>query len=170
MATTYELIASTTVGSGGSASVTFSSISSSYTDLKIVYSCRSSVVYNEVHFQFNSSSSSYSGKILSGNVSSASSFNGGSSEIQGSMSVPSGYTSNTFANGEIYIPNYTSSNNKSVSMDSVQENNSSSATMQLAAGLWSNSSAISSIRFFPATDTGTLVQYSTFYLYGIKNS
>lgn len=173
MAATFTLIDSYTVGAGGASSVTLGSggtIPQTYTDLKVVYSCRNSNIYNEVHFRFNGSNANYSAKILSGNGSTASSFNGSSTEMQGAMSIPSGNTASTFANGEIYISNYTSSNNKSVSIDSVQENNGTTAIAQLTAGLWSNTNAINSIAFFPATETGTLVQYSTFYLYGIKNS
>ena len=170
MSANYILLETITVGEAGASSVTFNNIpQSGYTDLKIAYSVRSSIIYNEVHFRFNGISSGYAGKILSGNGSSASSFGGGSTEMQGALSCPSTTTSSTFANGEIYIPNYTSSNVKSVSADSVQESNATTSLAQLMAGSWSytGNPAITSITFFPATQTGTLVQYSTFSLYGL---
>ena len=173
MANTYVLIESTTVGSGGVSSVTLGSggtIPQTYTDLKVLYSVRHSVVYNELHFRFNGSSSSYSAIILNGNGSSSRSYTEGTTEIHGGLSTPTGYTASTFASGEIYIPNYTTSAYKSVSIDSVQQNNSSTLNLQLVAALWSNTPAITSINFFPATETGTISQYSTFCLYGIKNS
>lgn len=80
---------------------------------------------------------------------------------------------NTFSNTEIYIPNYTSSNYKSVSSDSVQEaNDTTNNNMWLLAGLWSNTGAITQIDI-GADDTSSsynFLQYSTFTLYGIKNS
>jgi hypothetical protein len=42
MANTFELITSSTVGSGGAASITFTAIPQTYTDLKILYSTRNS--------------------------------------------------------------------------------------------------------------------------------
>jgi len=78
----------------------------------------------------------------------------------------SGYTASTFASGEMYIPNYAGSNSKSFSADSVQETNASLAYSYLMAGLWSNSSAITSIALTPFT--GNFAQYSTATLYGIK--
>ncbi len=75
-------------------------------------------------------------------------------------------TSNTFANAELYIPNYTSSNYKSASTDSVTENNATSALAIMTAGLWSNTAAITSITLTPDSATN-FVQYSTFSLYGL---
>ena len=40
MLNTYELIASTTVGSGGTSSINFNPIPSTYTDLKLICSIR----------------------------------------------------------------------------------------------------------------------------------
>jgi len=75
-------------------------------------------------------------------------------------------TASTFGNGEYYIPNYTSSNYKSVSADAVSENNNTTAYARLTAGLWSNTAAITSIRLTP--DTGTAwVTNSTATLYGV---
>jgi hypothetical protein len=77
-----------------------------------------------------------------------------------------GATSNTFGNTEFYISNYTSSNYKSISNDSVGETNASSGSilMGLSAGLWTNTSAITSIGLY--TD-GNFLQYSEFTLYGV---
>jgi hypothetical protein len=167
MANTYKLIASSTVGSGGTASVTFSSIPSTYTDLQIVLSPRNNNndFYDNLNIAFNGSSSSLSGKGLQGNGSSASSFS-----VTNYLGETNGATStaNTFSNISIYIPNYTSSNYKSYSVDNTQENNSSTSLMGLYAGLWSNTAAITSITL--SGPYSSYVQYSNFYLYGIKNS
>lgn len=170
MAATYVLIASNTVGAGGAASVTFSSISSAYTDLKVVFSARSNAIVssagNYLALILNSSSSSFTAKWLYGTGSAA----GSVSRTDGYdfYIEPSDYTANTFGNGEFYIPNYAGSTNKSFSGDSTNENNATAADSVLTAGLWSNTAAITSIGLAPYT--GSFVQYSTFYLYGIKNS
>jgi TRAP-type mannitol/chloroaromatic compound transport system substrate-binding protein len=169
MATTYTLINSTTVGSGGASSVTFSSIPATYTDLVVKWSVRSTFGSAEsaaLYMLLNASSSNFTFKRLRGNGSTADSYGESSSTLYGTTDAGTA-TSNTFSNGELYIPNYTSSNYKSYSVDSVTENNASTAIAVFFAGLWSNTSAITSIGF--STDNN-LGQYSTFYLYGINNS
>ena len=165
---TMTLIASNTVGSGGVASVTFSSIPSTYTDLLIKISARDLYpdVTPDILVTFNSSGSGYSNIWLQGNGSSASSssYSGAFIDI---LSDGSTATTNTFSNIEMYIPNYTGSNYKSVSVNDVLENNATASYMRLLAGLWSNTAAITSISFAAAT---SFAQYSTFNLYGIKNS
>ena len=171
MANTFELIASSTVGAGGASSIDFTSIVGTYTDLAIKYSLRSSSTtddYLGVKLSFNSSTTSFTIRQLYGTGSTAGSGNY-------STNNPSGYmqagltTASTFASGDIYIPNYAGSTNKSFSTDSVAENNAATANfLSLLAGLWSNTAAITSISLTPAT--GNFVQYSTAVLYGIKNS
>jgi hypothetical protein len=120
---------------------------------------------------FNGSSSGYSNRGLGGNGSSAFSFvNAGSASIEDNATLTdNSATANTFGNGEIYIPNYTGSNNKSVLSDGVGENNGTTSYQFITAGLWSNSAAITSIVLTPLVGT-LFLQYSTATLYGIKNS
>jgi hypothetical protein len=172
---TMMLISSNTVGSGGAASVTFSSIPATYTDLVVKISSRqtNAQIYGVLNFQFNSSGgTAYSYKLLQGDGSAATSTGQtGVDSIYGVYSdVGANATANTFSNIEMYIPNYTSSNYKSVSLDQVAENNSSTANTILNAGLWANTSAITSIVMATGGSGANFVQYSTFYLYGIKNS
>ena len=168
MANTYTLINSSTVGVGGAASITFSSIPATYMDLLIKTSLRGSrsAINEGVNVSFNGSTSSFTYRALQGNGSAASSFN----STAGYYTDTDGDTAaaNTFGNGEIYIPNYAGSNNKSYSADSVAETNNTTIYMQLVAGLWSNTAAITSISF--ACTVGSFKEYSTAYLYGIKNS
>lgn len=168
MATTYIAIATTTVGVSGAATITFSSIPQIYTDLLVKISTRSSSIDSSSGYYydvtFNGTSSNRSGRYLQGN---------GTNIVSGSytlwgVNASSDFTSNTFSNGELYIPNYTSSNNKSSMLDTVQENNATLSRLVFSAGLWSDSSAITSITFTAAS--GNFVQYSTATLYGIKNS
>jgi hypothetical protein len=170
MANTYTLIASNTVGATSVASVTFSSIPSSYTDLLIKLSTRGdrSATNAEYFVKFNTSSANFTYKLLQGNGAAAAS-SSGSTGLAG-VSDAATNTASTFANSEMYIPNYAGSTNKSFSIDSVTENNTTTPIyMYMIAGLWSNSAAISTIELYPESATNW-VQYSTFYLYGIKNS
>lgn len=162
---TYTEIASVTVGSGGAASMSFSSIPSTYTDLKIVVSARNSGADNTAALSFNGSTSNFSSKVLYGSGSSAASLSDTTSTVY-SMEVSSSYTSSTFSNAEIYIPNYAGSTYKSFSLDSTTENNATVSYAILQAGLWSQTAAITSIGI--ACNSGNFVQYSTAYLYGIK--
>ena len=167
MANTYIFIASNTVGSGGTASVTFSSIPSTYTDLLVKASARNSAV-RYMRLQVNSVTSGYTGKLLRGNGSAVASFDETSFFTDGIVGDAIGTGASLFNNQEFYIPNYRSSTVKSVTGDGVQEDNVTGAYQMLTAGLSSDTAAITSITISP--DTGTLQQYSSFYLYGIKNS
>jgi hypothetical protein len=169
MANTYTLIASSTVGSGGASSIDFTSIPGTYTDLLLAYSLRTTYAADAgtAFVSFNSSTTSFTGKALYGDGSAAFSYNSGrhSGTIPGATS-----TANTFSNTFLYIPNYTSSNNKSFSVDSVMENNATYSIQEFNGNLWSNSAAITSITLIVTGSPGVIAQYSTAYLYGIKNS
>ena len=169
MPTTFTLIASSTVGSGGAASIDFTSIPSTYTDLVLKCSVRNSVSSSkELWLNFNSSTANGSARVLSGNGSTASSYTATRIEGIGYTNGPA-TTSNTFTSVDFYIPNYAGSNNKSVSADAVNENNATLGYNELTASLWSNTAAITSISVVLAV-AETFAQYSTAYLYGIKNS
>jgi hypothetical protein len=173
MATTYTLISSVTVGSGGAANITFSSIPNTYTDLLIKVSSRSAVAgaLGYINVRFNSDTgNNYSYKAVGGTGSIT--FNNNGSGVSSIFTVTDSglYTSNTFGNAEIYIPNYASANYKSVSIDAVIENNGTDSYTHLVAGLWSSTSAITSIQLADLLNAANLVQYSTAYLYGISNA
>ena len=176
MANTYTLIEAQTLGSSA-ASVTFSAIPATYTDLLVKTSIRTSEPtygYDNVYISFNGvpSGTAYSGKVLADYVTGVLSQSQTATSSFNYLYTESGAaTANTFNNGEMYIPNAFSANYKSISADSVTESNSASAytsTRGIGAGLWSSTSAITSIVFTSAT--GSFVQYSSFYLYGISNS
>jgi hypothetical protein len=171
MANTYTAIATVTVGSGGAANIEFTSIPATYTDLLAVFSVRTDAanVKRAFELRVNSGTSNQSSKTLYGDGSSASSSDYGSA-IYNNHTIPgANATSSTFSNISVYIPNYASSNNKSISIDGVGENNATEAGTAFSAGLYANSSAVTSILVLPES-TGSFVQYSTATLYGIKNS
>ena len=164
MADTFVKIATVTVGAGGAANITFNSIPQTYTDLLVKVSARADALQVTLVAEFNANTTGYTSRYVYGDGSTAASGSASAAYFGGVN--PSTYTANTFGNTEIYIPNYTSSNNKSLSSDSVIENNATAATAALWAGLWSNSSAITSIKL-SLLSSANFVQYSTATLYGI---
>ena len=153
------------------ASVTFSNIpQTGYTDLKIVSSYRTNraQIFDQLRLTFNGSSTAvYSFRGLTGDGALATSES--SASVASIKVAPGGgnsATSNTFTNDEIYIPNYLSSNNKSLSSEGVGENNATTAYASMFAGLWANTAAINSVTLTPE-GAGTFLQYSTFSLYGL---
>ena len=169
MANTYTLITSSTVGSGGTAYIEFTSIVATYTDLVLKVSARGSGADNSILINFNSDTgANYSARYIYGDGSAAASTTSSANLLTTSIN-PSTYTSNSFANAELYIPNYAGSNYKSSSHDGVQETNATLAYMALTANLWTNSAAITSIKLSLGGGQ-SFAQYSTAYLYGIKNS
>jgi hypothetical protein len=166
---TYIKIASNTVGSGGVASVTFSSIPATYTDLVIKASTRSTGAFADFKMQFNGDTgSNYPWRSVRGNGASIDNSTNTTTSLVIGESSSTGTTANTFGNQEIYIPNYRSAAYKSGSVDSVSENNATTAYATFTAQLWNSTSAIISITLF--SGTGNVAEYSTFTLYGISNA
>jgi len=172
MAVTYKLIQTITVGSGGAANIEFTSIPQTYTDLKIVLSGRTNATDGSAgqwaYVNFNGATTSNSTRVLYGAGTSSGSTTASSPTPYAAYVNPSNFTSSVFSNTEVYIPNYTSANNKSYSVDSVTETNASVAYSNLTAGLWSSTAAIISIQLTPAG--GSFVEYSSASLYGILKS
>lgn len=167
MANTFELIASSTVGSGGAASIVFSSIPNTYTDLVLKVSSRQTNASIGLKMDFNNTSG-FAGRVLEGSGSSASSYSMTTQYLAG-YNNSSGYTASTFGSTDIYIPNYLSTTNKSVSADSVTETNASTAYSALFADLYTTTTAITTITL-TVDNGGNFAQYSTAYLYGVKNA
>jgi len=171
MPTTFTKIASVTIGSGGAASMDFTSIPSTYTDLVIKASVRDSSAGTTpaLKIVFNSDTgSNYTYRLLYGDGSTPASLSGTLAFTYNGAVTTTIQTSNTFASNEIYIPNYRSSANKSTSVDAVQENNGTAAIAGLVANLWNNTNAITSITLSSAGSN--FVQYSTATLYGVSKS
>ena len=169
MATTYEAIATVTVGSGGAADITFSSIPGTYTDLCLLVSGRSAGVSQSIQINFNgdNTDANYSQKRIQANGSTV--VSAGTYGKAAGVAGENNMTASTFGNTSIYIPNYTSSAAKSYSGDAVNENNSTTAYIEPTAGLYTGTSAITSIKLF-IDSSNNFAQYSTATLYGIKNS
>ena len=165
MTANYVLLEKITVGAAGASSVTFSGIpQTGYTDLKLVLSGRSTnaAITDNIVINLNGSATGFTSRCIYGSGAGAASISGttSSGDVVGATA-----TASVFGNCELYLPNYLSANYKSFSVDSVTENNATSAYAELWAHLWSNTAAINSITV--SLLSGTFVQYSTFYLYGV---
>jgi hypothetical protein len=170
MATTYTLISSVTVGSGGAATMSFTSIPNTYTDLLIKMSGRSDAGSFPTYLRLNSDSgNNYTWVNLYGfsGVAYSDTSGGNINYAWGGYTNASSLTASTFSNSEIYIPNYAGSNKKSASADGVMETNAANGvSLGIGANLWNNTAAVTTITLLPST--GNFVQYSTAYLYGIS--
>lgn len=171
MATTYKLIGSTTLTTT-TASVTFSSIPQTYTDLLLKISPRTTnTSFGEtIRIRPNNLTTNGSARILRGFGTGSSSYTY-SNVLATNNSLGNTATASIFASIDVYIPNYTSSNYKSFSSDAVSENNATDGRQDIIASLWSDTAAITSLVI--DNDAGSPFSFtanSTFYLYGIKNS
>ena len=167
-----ELIETVPVGVGGEASITFSAIPDTYTDLVLKLSARSSNSGGgvDISIKFNGNSANYSSRHLYGTGSSAQSGTTayGTDEGYSLYWNSSSSTTSTFCNTEIYIPNYASSVAKSYSVDSVSENNATLAFEGILAGLWNDTTAITSVTIDSSSGGGfDFAEFSSASLYGI---
>lgn len=174
MAATYKLIETKTVSTSTTASIEFTSIPQTYTDLVLGVSCRTDqgATISNMLFQFNSDTgSNYYSKVFWGNGSSVTADYAEPAAYfyAGPMMSGSVSTASLFGNASVYIPNYTGSTNKAALIEGVTEDNSTTRYTALATGRWTGTSAITSIKIFSG-GSANLVQNSSISLYGIKNS
>ena len=161
---TMKLIETKTLGAAA-ASIEFTSIPQTYTDLVVLVSCRTTTasVGGLLDLTFNSQTSNRSSRNLLGDGASTSSAT--STAMRGGRFNGATSTSNTFSNSYLYIPNYAGASAKTSSVDGVIENNATDTRMDIVANLWNDTSAITSIKF--TEPGGDLVAGSTISLYGI---
>ena len=172
----YTSISTATVTSGGTASITFSSIPSTYTHLQIRLIARSSraSTFDSIDANFNgdSSNANYAQHQITGNGSTAAAY-GYPTGTSGILGVPAIYTSaasqssGIFGVGVLDILDYANTNKYKTarSLSGIDANGSGNATLN--SGLWLNTSAITSITLVSETSS-LFAQYSTFALYGVK--
>jgi hypothetical protein len=171
MATTYTLINSNVLSSS-QASVTFSSIPATYTDLVLRISAQADSATNSfsnITITFNGTSTTNLGSTrLTGNGATVASNQGTNQGIIMPNVLPkTGVTGSPWCNAEVYIPSYTVAQNKPLSTYGVSEGNQTTAWIAATAGLFSDTTAISSIVLTGSTD---FITGSSFYLYGISSN
>jgi len=161
MAQTYTPIASQTLGSSA-ASVTFSSIPSTYTDLVLVVTPIYVTSGSDVDIQFNNDTgTNYSRTQLGGNGSSAVSVRESSASkfrLTYSANVTTTYAYNA-------IVNFMNYSNTSTYKTALSRGNNASNGVEAEVGLWSSTAAITTIK---VASSGTFNTGSTFTLFGIK--
>jgi hypothetical protein len=172
VANTFVKIQTVTVGVAGAATIDFTSIPQSFTDLKIVLSARSTTTgtdgnpWTDINCTFNSLNTNFSFRVIYGTGTTTAS--GSATGGWFGWGNDTNSTASVFNNNEIYIPNYTSANHKSFSVDTTIENNGSASILGLSTNLWANTAAITAVSL--AYVSGSFAQYSTATLYGIKSS
>jgi len=162
------LVETVTVGSGGAASIEFTGIPQDGKDLQVLVSARNTSTSTIFRFTLNNdTASNYTPLFLRGNGSTA------SSSVFAPLNNPfaleqtiDSYTANTFANGNLYVSNYASSVSKSISGDSVSENNATAAFQLLNTTQYSGTSPITSMQLFQTS--GLFAEHSTASLYSIS--
>jgi hypothetical protein len=154
MPATYEPIATVTL-TGTVSTTTFTSIPSSYTDLRLVFTGTSSS--QALSIQFNSDTgTNYSRTGVTGDGAAASSFRNTSINR---IIIASLNTTPLFVSTDIF--SYTGSTNKTVLTDEARDQNGSGNVVR-SAGLWRDTSAITSITLFGFSGnniTGTATLY-----------
>ena len=162
MAKTYEPIATTTLGSAA-ASITFSSIPATYTDLRLVVMCKptgSSTAY----VQFNSDTgSNYSRVILRGNGTSAAS-NQNANQSNGVGIQTSSATGTNPVLWTLDVFSYAGSTYKTT-LASASNDQNGSGNLELTVSLWRNTAAITSLKLQTTIDDYDAGTTAT--LYGI---
>ena len=174
MPSTYTLISSNVLSSSA-ASVTFSAIPATFTDLVLRASTRldGGAIEGLLSIELNGATLNISDTTLTAQYSSGATSYRDSAASSGypGWSNDGGSTSNTFASVEIYLPNYASSTqNKQMSSATAVENNATQARGTYGALLVGSNTAITSIRIGRLTGGSNFVSGSSFYLYGIKSS
>lgn len=170
MPVAYKKIASVTVTGATAANIEFTNIPGTFTDLCILTSIRTSRTaskYGNMKITFNTSTSNITGRFLRQFDTSTESFSTTAVEWGAPTAAT---TASTFGNAIIYIPNYAGSTNKSVLVDSVIEDNSTTAFNYLSVGLWSQTTAITGLSLYTSDASSDIAQHSTAVLYGISKS
>jgi hypothetical protein len=158
MATTYEPIATTTLGSATS-TFTFSSIPGTYTDLVLIYSGAGSAA-TDIYMQFNGDTgNNYSRTYIGGDGNSG--FSARQSTFGGILFA---YQTTGISNCRTNIMNYSNSTTYKTTIGTEAIPGVAIASI---VGLWKNTAAITSILLGP-TGAQTMSAGTTLTLYGIK--
>ena len=172
MPSTYTLISSNVLSSSA-ASVTFSAIPSTYTDLVLRVSTRTDAAgaTATVAAQFNgdTTSANYSETNINSDGAAAYSDRTARGGTWFGITNGNGSTASTFTSAELYIPSYTAAQKKPASVITAFETNATTAYITAVANLYGITTAISSINVY-AVAGSNFVSGSSFYLYGISKS
>ena len=174
-ANSYESIATVTVGGGGQATISFTSIPATYTHLQVrtlIRSAGSDASYQHLSIQLNGDTSNlYWGHGLYGTGSVVAVHNDGSltSKLL-SYNIPtSTQTASAFAGGVVDILDYVSTSKYKVIRALGGFDSNGGGALGLYSGNYNSTSAITSIEL-KVYQGSNFTQYTQFALYGIKGA
>ena len=172
----YESIATTTVGSGGQSTITFSSIPSTYKHLQIRYAAKNSGtsenfvamkwVYNSDTAANYSNHYIYGSGAVTGSAATTSVSSAGGDGLIGIIFDNATTVPNMFSVGVLDILDYANTNKYKTSKLLFGADLNGLGRISLLSSNWRSTSTISSIDL--SCITGNFIQYSHFALYGIK--
>jgi hypothetical protein len=176
----YESIATVTVGSGGSASVSFTSIPATYTHLQVRCLTRSDFSGSEIDslsLRLNSDTgSNYAYHYLEGYGSGVNASGLGSQTVAiVGGEISNGHTAGMFSGFVIDFLDYANTNKtktiRSLGGGDTNNTGTEKGVIRFSSALWNNTAAINEITFKSGGGfTRGFIQYSHFALYGIKGS
>jgi hypothetical protein len=164
----YDSIATITVGSTAQASITFTSIPSTYKHLQLrvmhLMGSTSAGSTLQVGNGSTDTGSNYKYHYLNGNGATASAGSGGTTSIGDYFTTGASATNIPLI--QIWdILDYTNSNKYKTVRALTGVDNNGSGEIDLVSGLWMNTAAITNVTM---NSTGNFTQYSSFALYGCK--
>jgi hypothetical protein len=172
--TAYESIATTTVGSGGTASISFTSIPSTYKHLQLRWIARSARTAVEDNFRITLNSDSgtnYTSHYLAGDGSGVYAGVQGTSMnymVFGSQAGASAGAS-VFSGAVVDLLDYSTTTKYKTTRTLTGYDNNGSGSISLLSSLWMNTAAVTSLTIVTSTGVN-FNQYSSFALYGIKGA
>ena len=167
----YESIATVSVGSGGSSSISFTSIPATFTHLQIrgiTRGTRANINTN-VYFGFNSDTTTgnYYGHGLYGTGSAAGALAKiGSATNALIASIAATGAASSFSGFVIDVLDYANTNKYKTIRVLTGVDNNGDGVIGFSSGNWRNTAAITSVTI--GAQVGNWVAYSSFALYGIK--
>jgi hypothetical protein len=163
----YESISTVTVGSGGSSTITFSSIPSTYKHLQLrSIHGTSSAGTNYMNLAFNGvGGTSYSSHTLYGNGSTAGANAGNGASASSIFAGTASVSTTAFGASIMDFLDYANTNKYKTTRHLVGIDSNGTGGVELISGLFMSTNAITS---FTITGSIAFAQYSSFALYGIK--
>lgn len=164
---TYEPIQTSTLANSTTAEVSFTSISSSYTDLVIIVSNLVTQQANQtIGIQFNGTTSGYGYTYVNGNGSAATTGRGVSAS-----KINAGFTAGTSTSLPstliVNVNNYSNTTTYKTALLRLSQERNGSGEVDAIVGLYSSTSAISSLSFTLNDSSSYFTTGTTFTLYGI---
>jgi hypothetical protein len=168
----FDSLATTTVGSGGTSTITFSSIPQTYTHLQIRAIARENsgavANFNDLLVRFNSDSgANYRYHYINSNGTAAVAGTAGSlTYAWGLDTTGAASAANVYASNVLDILDYTNTNKNTTTRTLTGADFNGSGALDYISSLWLNTAAITSITI--TTGGNNFAEYSSFALYGIK--